>query len=58
MCLKVMYLAENKLKTLPFDFGKLEMLLELDVSTCEIDILPESLSFCKSLQKLWLSNNR
>ena len=53
-----MYVAENKLKSLPSQLGNFGQLQELDLSSCELEILPESLSQCKSLEKLWLSNNR
>jgi len=53
-----MYIAENKFKSLPSQFGNLRQLEELDLSGCDLEMLPESMSQCKSLEKLWLSNNR
>ena len=55
---QVMYSGENRLKGLPVGFGRLTQLQELDVSGCELESLPESLSHCVSLIRLWLSNNR
>ena len=59
MCdLQIIYAGENRLKTLPVRFGELVDLEELDVSGCELVTLPQSLSKCASLVRLWLSNNR
>lgn len=55
---QIIYAGENKFRTLPRNIGLLVRLEELDVSGCEIEYLPESLSECRSLQRLWLSNNR
>ena len=55
---QVMYGGENRLKGLPVRFGRLTQLQELDVSGCELETLPQSLSRCVSLIRLWLSNNR
>ena len=55
---QVMYSGENRLKGLPARFGRLTQLQELDVSGCELESLPQSLSLCVSLIRLWLSNNR
>lgn len=53
-----MYGGENRFRTLPDKFGQLWQLQELDVSGCELEVLPESLSQCVSIVRLWLSNNR
>ena len=53
-----MYGGENQFKSLPGRFGQLWQLQELDVSGCELEVLPESLSHCVSIIRLWLSNNR
>lgn len=53
-----MYGGENQFKNLPSRFGQLYQLQELDVSGCELEALPESLSHCVSIVRLWLSNNR
>ena len=58
LCLQVIYSGENRLQTLPARFGELVNLEELDVSGCELVSLPDSLSQCESLVRLWLSNNR
>ena len=58
VCEQVMYAGENRLKSLPARFGRLTLLQELDISGCELESLPESLSLCISLIRLWLSNNR
>ena len=58
LCLQVIYSGENRLQTLPTRFGELVNLEELDVSGCELVSLPDSLSQCESLVRLWLSNNR
>jgi Leucine-rich repeat (LRR) protein len=55
---QVVYGGENRLKGLPVRFGQLTQLQELDVSGCELETLPQSLSRCVSLVRLWLSNNR
>ena len=55
---QIMYAGENNFKTLPRHFGRLVKLEELDVSSCAIVYLPESLSECRSLVRLWISNNR
>ena len=56
--IQVVYGGENRFKTLPDKLGCLYQLEELDVSGCELEFLPESLSQCVSLVRLWLSNNR
>ena len=56
--IQVLYAGENKLKCLPDDIGHMSGLSEFDVSNCELTRLPESLSSCTSLTKLWVSHNR
>lgn len=56
--IQVLYVGENKLKCLPDDIGLMSGLSEFDVSNCELTRLPESLSSCTSLTKLWVSHNR
>lgn len=53
-----MYAGNNNFQTLPKNIGWLAGLEELDVSGCAIEYLPESLSQCTALKRLWLSNNR
>ncbi|XP_077864862.1 uncharacterized protein LOC100374769 [Saccoglossus kowalevskii] len=49
----------NQLTELPDEICKLENLTsELDISSCELVYLPDSLSRCTSLVKIWLSNNK
>ena len=55
---QALFLGENRLMKLPADLGKLIMLTELDLSSCELVELPDSLSRCTSLIKVWLSNNK
>ena len=56
--LQTLYAGENRLQTLPHWFGRLVRLEELDLSNCDLIMLPESLASCTSLTRLWLSNNR
>ena len=58
MLQQVVYGGENRFRSLPSRFGRLWQLQELDVSGCELEVLPESLAQCVSLVTLWLSNNR
>lgn len=59
LSLKDLYLGENhRLKKLPHNFGFLIRLAELDISSCSLDHLPESLSNCTSLSKVWMSHNK
>ena len=55
---QALYLGENRLTKLPAKLGKLIMLMELDLSSCGLVELPDSLSRCTSLIKVWLSNNK
>ena len=53
-----LYLGKNPLQVLPKDFGRLDSLLELDLSDCELHSLPDSICHCQALDKLWLNNNK
>jgi Leucine-rich repeat (LRR) protein len=50
-------LEENKLISLPANFGKLTHLQELDLSDNELESLPESLTALENLRILDLRNN-
>ena len=54
----MLYAGENKLTHLPDQFGRLTKLEELDLSGCELTVLPESLSLCRSLVHVWLTGNK
>ncbi len=55
----MLYIGENRgLECLPDDMSGLSSLEELDLSDCNIHTLPQSLSECTSLVRLWLSGNK
>lgn len=54
----MLYAGENKLTHLPDQFGRLIKLEELDLSGCELAVLPESFSLCQSLVHVWLTGNK
>ena len=54
----MLYAGENKFTQLPDQFGRLAKLEELDLSGCELVVLPESFSLCRSLVHVWLTGNK
>ena len=54
----MLYAGENRLTHLPGEFGWLTRLEELDLSGCELTVLPESFSRCRSLVHVWLTGNK
>lgn len=54
----MLYAGENNLTILPDEFGRLTSLEELDLSGCELAVLPESFSLCRSLVHVWLTGNK
>ena len=55
---QMLYLGENKIKSLPTNIGQLKKLEELDLSGCKLGMLPDSICQCLALRQLWLSRNR
>ncbi|KMV65411.1 hypothetical protein M970_091440 [Encephalitozoon cuniculi EcunIII-L] len=55
---KKLNLSNNKLKTLPAEFGTLSELVELDLSCNEMESIPQEIGNLKSLEVLNLSNNK
>ena len=56
--LRVLKLAENRLKTLPADIEKLLNLEILELNANRLESIPEAMSMLTSLQRLDLSNNQ
>lgn len=55
---QMLYAGDNELTYLPHQFGCLRNLEELDLSGCNLVVLPESISYCESLVHLWLTGNK
>ena len=53
-----LYLGKNPLELLPSKIGRLTKLTELDVSEGRLTVLPDSITRCTAIVKMWLCHNR